>query len=438
MTQFNGSPLHTAAGGTDDDPPDEELILDDDDSLEEIDMEDLMDGEDDEDSGGNNTTDQGTMGDIEDEGDDSDVGGGLDGFVGKKPDYILTAHAGSAVFCTSFDSTGHKLITGGEDDTANVWDSSSIKTRFPIGKCRGHADSVVSASFSWDSVFFCTCDLAGLVKIWKTSSMENITSFETGDLSWSFWHFASHVLFAGCDDGTIYMWKIPSGECKTFLGSPSKCECACLLPDGKRLAAGYSDGALKLFDLKSGEILQNFVKAGQGESVLCIDRHQTHSIIATGSSDGAVRLYNTQNGKLLHTWQCSPGGSPFAGTTNEGEDEKVDSVESVTFCPNSQLDYLAAGSITGNIAIWDVTAMTERLRMKQDVGLTKIVWDAHSPILYSAGLDGVIREIDARTCKVERVLGRHRSEILDMGISKDGTKLVSGSEDGSAFIYNLR
>jgi len=44
----------------------------------------------------------------------------------------------------------------------------------------------VSASFSFDSAYFCTCDLSGGVKVWKSSSNELVTSFETGDLAVSF------------------------------------------------------------------------------------------------------------------------------------------------------------------------------------------------------------------------------------------------------------
>lgn len=52
-------------------------------------------------------------------------------------------------------------------------------------------------------------------------------------IQWSFWHFGSNVLFAGCEDGSIYMWKIPTGDCKIYSGSTVKCEGAVLLPDGE-------------------------------------------------------------------------------------------------------------------------------------------------------------------------------------------------------------
>lgn len=44
----------------------------------------------------------------------------------------------SAVFCCNFDPSGSRLISGGEDDVANIWDDSSIKSQSPICICRGH------------------------------------------------------------------------------------------------------------------------------------------------------------------------------------------------------------------------------------------------------------------------------------------------------------
>lgn len=56
--------------------------------------------------------------------------------------------------------------------------------------------------------------------------------------------------------------------------------------------------------------------------------------------------------------------------------------------------------------------------MLQDSGLTKLLWDPKHPVFYTAGIDGVIRALDVQTCKVERLLGRHRTEILDICVTK--------------------
>lgn len=48
------------------------------------------------------------------------------------------------------------------------------------------------------------------------------------------WHPKSHVLLAGTADGNSWMWKIPSGECKTFQGPNCPATCGHVLTDGKQ------------------------------------------------------------------------------------------------------------------------------------------------------------------------------------------------------------
>lgn len=69
------------------------------------------------------------------------------------------------------------------------------------------------------------------------------------------------------------------------------------------IVAGYADSTIKMFDLKSGDVLYQFAKPmpqGEQVSVICIDHHPNHSIIATGHADGTVKLYNTQSGKVFN------------------------------------------------------------------------------------------------------------------------------------------
>jgi WD40 repeat protein len=57
------------------------------------------------------------------------------------------------------------------------------------------------------------------------------------------------------------MWKMPNGESKVFGGHGEKAEVARILPDGRRAVVGYGDGAIKVFDLKSGEVVHSVAKA---------------------------------------------------------------------------------------------------------------------------------------------------------------------------------
>ena len=50
---------------------------------------------------------------------------------------------------------------------------------------------------------------------------------------WMKWHPGAHVLLAGTVDGDAWMWKIPSGDCKTFQGPGCTASSGLLLTDGK-------------------------------------------------------------------------------------------------------------------------------------------------------------------------------------------------------------
>lgn len=66
------------------------------------------------------------------------------------------------------------------------------------------------------------------------------------------WHFGTRVLFASDADGTTWMWKIPSGDCKTFSNTGVAATCCQVLPGGSSLAVGYASGVIKIWDLASG------------------------------------------------------------------------------------------------------------------------------------------------------------------------------------------
>lgn len=52
-------------------------------------------------------------------------------------------------------------------------------------------------------------------------------------LQWLEWHPCAPVLLAGTDDGSVWMWKIPSGDCKTFQSAGSQATTGKVLPDGQ-------------------------------------------------------------------------------------------------------------------------------------------------------------------------------------------------------------
>ncbi|NXU07142.1 AAMP protein, partial [Buphagus erythrorhynchus] len=220
-----------------------------------------------------------------------------DGMEAQDDSEITFSLHSASVFCVSLDPKTNTLaVTGGEDDKAFVWRVSDGELLF---ECSGHKDSVTCAGFSHDSVFVATGDMSGLIKVWRVDAKEEVWSFEVGDLEWIEWHPQAHVLLAGTADGNTWMWKIPSGDCKTFQGPACPATCGRILPDGKRAVVGYEDGTMRIWDLKQGTSLHVLKgQDGHQDPLTCVASNQDGSLIMTGSVDCHAKLVNSATGKV--------------------------------------------------------------------------------------------------------------------------------------------
>lgn len=284
------------------------------------------------------------------------------------------------VFCGSFHPTQNLAVTGGEDDKAYVWSTETGNVVFAV---TGHKDSIVAAEFSADGNYLATADLAGYIQVFKLSQdYKQIWEFEMGDMSWMQWHIAASVLLAGSDAGETYIWRIPSGDCKVLQGNGSKSETGQLTADGKSLIVGYSDGCVKLWDIKSSTVVYNFEEnspLGHSGSITSIAVDPDNGRFLTGSEDGKIMIANN-TGPLTNLF-------PSAG-----------SVEALAFSSDrDDMKLLACGTLDGKVSLWDVNRQAIRFECqnRNPTGITKIVWGPNHSIL-CATLDGSIRIFDSR------------------------------------------
>lgn len=335
---------------------------------------------------------------------------------------VFSKHTGS-VYCISASPVDNTtVVTGGEDDKAYVWSLTDGAVSF---ECTGHKDSVTSASFSHDGKYVATGDMSGLIQVWSLAKKEVVWSFEMGDMEWMDWHPGAAVLFAGSADGDMWMWKIPSGDTKTFQSHGVACNIIKVLPNGKHACAGYNDGAVKIWDLKAGTVAH--VVSGHlahTGGVTSMDVHRTESLVATGSTDLTAKLTNTSNGKVVATFNCS--------TSDENEE---DSVEAVGFA--NGLPLLATGTLSGTLTLWDVTTQTVRQQCKHDAGIVRLQWNESTPVVHTCTLDGVINTWDGRTGGLVKQMLGHSAEILDLHLTRNNNHILTAAGDSTARVFQL-
>ena len=96
-------------------------------------------------------------------------------------------------------------------------------------------------------------------------------------------------------EGQVWVWRIPGGDSKVLGGSGERVECGDVMQDGRRAVAGFSDGTVKIWDMKSSE-QQHSLTGVHSEAVVNLTLTNTN-LLLTGSSDGSVGLWNCSNGQ---------------------------------------------------------------------------------------------------------------------------------------------
>ena len=169
---------------------------------------------------------------------------------------VFSGHK-KAVLCCDLSHNKSYAVSGGEDDLAIVWRTTDSSVVF---ECNGHKDSVIGVAFSSDDSYIASADMNGLIQIWNITGTK-LFELEVDEINWISWHpIANNVLMAGTAAGDAWMWKLNSSlttDCKTFQSFGKSNSAAKCLSDGKRIAMGYEDGIIRLWDLKTASVIHS-------------------------------------------------------------------------------------------------------------------------------------------------------------------------------------
>ncbi|XP_035738031.1 angio-associated migratory cell protein-like [Vespa mandarinia] len=344
--------------------------------------------------------------------------------------FVFTGHKFGSVFCGSLSKAGKFAVTGGEEDKAYVWDTTSGEI---ILNCTGHKDSVIFAEFNFDETYLATGDMSGVIQLWKLSNKSSVWNYNMGDATWMKWHMAANVLIAGSVDGEVFMWKVPDGDCKVLQSYGYRAEAGVILPDGKRLAVGYEDGTIRVFDLKTNTMLSSIPSnIGHTATITGLDCYLDNNLILSAAVDGKTILSTSHTGKIISILQ---------DLNSEQETDMKDSdsnwIETVAFCKDPGFQVAATGSLNGEIFIWDISKQILRHKIEQESGISKVLWKSTTSFLFSGGLDGILRCFDARSGQCLRLLTGHSEDILDLQIAEEGQIVLTTSDDSTARIFNI-
>ncbi|GIY55403.1 WD repeat-containing protein 55 homolog [Caerostris darwini] len=136
-----------------------------------------------------------------------------------------------AVFCCNFNKTGSLVVSGGQDETAFVWNINDGDTVF---ECKGgHTDSVIAADFNHDSSLVATAGMDGIIEVWNVASKTKVWDHEITEITWISWHPNANFLFAGTTTGECWKWLVPDNSvCEVFASHGEGASTGLLISNG--------------------------------------------------------------------------------------------------------------------------------------------------------------------------------------------------------------
>lgn len=236
---------------------------------------------------------------------------------------------------------------------------------------------------------------------------------------------------SGSFDGTIKIWHLKTGELIQTLNAHSEAgeiiSSIAISPDGQTLVSSsnsYGEN-IKIWDLSTGLLISTLKAQGVGVSVVAISPDS--QLLASGGNDGSIKLWNLALGEELGT---------FSGHLGR--------VFSVAFSANGK--FLASGGEDGSIHLWNLSRIQGKVGFdfqpdRRFLGHTNMVHSvAFSPDnqrLASGSADKTIKLWNVETGEAIATLPSHSGGMLSVAISPNGQILAGGSLLGRIKLWNL-
>ncbi|KAI9586851.1 angio-associated migratory cell protein isoform X1 [Glossina fuscipes] len=348
-------------------------------------------------------------------------------------DSILTFPAHSMpVFSCSLHPHNELCATGGEDDKVFVWSRNTGQILYEFTE---HKDTVIDVHFNRDGTYLATADLAGDIVLHKLQKMSSepdkdggnlvfhkVWEYSMGDMPWMSFHPATNVLIAGSEDGEIYFWRFPAGDCKILPGPGARCDSGDISADGKKFVASYNNGTVRLWDLR--------------ECTTIMEIDENNSMVHSGgctmvAHDKASPFFMSGDlaGKIVFSTHSGPVGAI----------ETADVIEGMAFSPSADIRMAATGTLSGQISIWDTSKCSLRLNCEpvgKNDGITEMRWISDYTLVV-ATVNGNIFGYDARTGVRIFKLSGHTAAIYSFCYDHRDSILLSVSEDHSAKVFRV-
>jgi len=300
----------------------------------------------------------------------------------------------------------------------------------------GHREKLWHATWSPDGRRFVTASEDGEAHVWDGNGRgKPITLQHDAPLSSAIFDGEGRRVLTAGQNGIAKIWDVSGPEPRVWaeLRGHSQSLCAAVFsPDGKRVATATTEGTIEMWDLSpvTGPVLETSF-TGHDEAIVALHFDPEGKRLVSASWDRTACLWDARKGTRV----CL-----------EGHTGPLTSAE---FSPDGKS--VVTASHDGTARIWDVATRKEIAALEGHMGPVNLaVFHPKSgDIVATAGDDNTIR-FWAKNAEAPgtlaspvdpyvqlAVLNGHEADVTTVAISPDGQRLVTGSWDETARVWDL-
>jgi len=207
-------------------------------------------------------------------------------------------------------------------------------------------------------------------------------------------------VISGSEDGALRVWDVESGQILKILKGHSAGVTTMAVLDSRRVVSGSYDRTLRVWDVESGQVLV---------AVAVLDSRR----VVFGSNDLALRVWDVENRKALQVLK----GHSYA-------------VNALAVCGSS---CVVSGSSDGTLRVWDVESgqVLQILELSSDV-LALAMLDSRR--IVSGSYDGALRVWDMEGGQAPQPREGHSDSVVTVTVL-DNRRVVSISRDGTLRVW---
>ncbi|KAH7823813.1 putative WD repeat-containing protein 16 [Monocercomonoides exilis] len=287
----------------------------------------------------------------------------------------------------------------------------------------------------------------------------------TGPVTGVAFPLSTSEIFASCSQsGDIRLWHMATGNELLRIEVPNQeCLCVCFNPSGSEIISGWSDGKIRAFGPETGRLL--YVINDAHKQVTCITTYSTtNQYIVSGGSEGQVRVWKLGRESQTLVATLKEHRTKVNAVRVNFEDTECVSVSDDGTCYTWSLsdryvrlkqmmkhanflgvDYLPPDCcqvvVCGSdrmVSYYD--SVEGKLLRELELSEQEIMDVAINPtgsLLACAGRDKMVKVVDYDEGKIVLLGQGHPEMVSCLAWSPDGYYIVSGSHDGSVFVWSL-